>query len=470
MSELILGDFNESNVRSISSHLKEPDWLLRFRLKSFENFISLQPETNPLYTKYAFISQFNLSDFRYSLDFRNIDFKSTFEGYLLGNESNIAINGNEREIHFEVESEVASKGVIITSLNDALRKYESKLKELFARKFVKSEKEKYAAFVNAFFNTGTFVYIPRGTSLDKPLRKLLLTDKPDTSIVDQTFVFVEEDSSILFLQEEYSKNEDDRALYASNTDVFACRNTSVDLSSVHMLGPSMVSISNKGLGLEEGAKLTDSSLYLGSSISRSRTNYILSGRGAFVEGFEIYFTDARQRYDFETNLIHYSPDTTGSTHARGVLRGDSQSIYKGMIKINEVAKNSRSYLAHHAMILERTARSDAIPGLEIDTNEVKATHSASVAQLDEEQLFYLMSRGIEFEEAKKMIVMGFFEPVLSRIPVEETREGTRFMVEGKWYREKRKLSDRIAVLALSKEFKHEAREKEDIFERHYKYR
>ncbi len=469
MSEL-LGDFSESSIKEVSTSLKEPEWLLRFRLKSFEYFLSLPPETNPLYTKYAYVSQFNIPDFPYSGSGRQLDFRSTFEGYLIGNETNIAISANENVMHTELEADVEGRGVVVLPLSQAVSRYESRLREIFSRKVVRSENEKFAAFVNAFFNTGLYIHVPDGISLGKPLRKLRLTDRPETSIIDQTVIEVGEDSSLVFLEEEYSKNDSDKAIHASNLDVLGGRNSSVDISSVHMLGPEVVSITNRGLRLDEGCRITDSSLYLGSSVSRARTNFLLSGRGAFAEGFEIFFTDGKQRYDFETNLLHHSQDTTGSTHARGVLRGESQSIYKGMIKIVETAKNSRSYLAHHAMILERTAKSDAIPGLEIDTNEVKATHSASVAQLDEEQLFYLMSRGIEQEEARKMIVLGFFEPVLSRIPVEETREGTRFMIEGKWHREKRRLVDRISVLGFAEEARHEVRQKEDIFERHYKYR
>ncbi len=175
-------------------------------------------------------------------------------------------------------------------------------------------------------------------------------------------------------------------------------------------------------------------------------------------------------YDFESNLVHNSPDSTGSTQARGVLKGESQSIFKGMIRIGPTAKNSRAYLAHHAMLLERTAKSDGVPGLEILTNEVKATHSASVAQIDDEQLFYLMASGLTLDEAKKMIVLGFFEPVLSRVPVEQTREGARFMIEGKWEGERRRLVDRETLIAMTGEVEPEARPTEDIFERHYKYR
>jgi Fe-S cluster assembly protein SufB/Fe-S cluster assembly protein SufD len=199
-------------------------------------------------------------------------------------------------------------------------------------------------------------------------------------------------------------------------------------------------------------------------------NFNLNGRGSVAEGFEIFFTDSKQRYDFESNLVHNSPDSTGSTQARGVLKGSSQTIFKGMIKIGSLAKNSQAYLAHHAMLLERGAKSDAIPGLQIDTNEVKATHSASVAQIDEEQLFYLMARGLPLDESRKMVVLGFFEPVLSRVPIEQTREGARFMIEGKWNGEKSRLVDREALIAATGEAMPEVRQTEGIFERHYKYR
>ncbi len=123
------------------------------------------------------------------------------------------------------------------------------------------------------------------------------------------------------------------------------------------------------------------------------------------------------------------------------------------------------------MLLDKRTRSDAIPGLDIDTNEVKATHSASVAQIDEEQIFYLMARGLPQDEAKKIIVIGFFEPVLSRIPIEYAREGAKFTIEGKWAGERRRLVDKETLMALTGEVPDEERHTGgDIFERHYKYR
>ncbi|MDG6913802.1 MAG: Fe-S cluster assembly protein SufD [Nitrososphaerota archaeon] len=470
MSQASVSSFNEDLVRSTSESLGEPSWLRDARLDSFGHFTRLPPEKNPLYTKYAGLFGLSLEKFGVTQARSDIDFRSFFGGFLTGKESNILLQGNETQVHRELSEDLVSLGVNLMSFHDALREEETKVRKLIEARVVRSESDKFAAFVNAFFNCGTFVRVPRGVALDKPLRRMLLLDSPRTSVIEQNFVIAEEGARLVYLEEQYSKGASSPAFVAATTEILARPNSHVDFSSIQLLDDQTTHLSNKGVDVSADARATMSSLSLGASTSRSRTNFFLNGRGSFAEGFEIFFTDGKQRYDYETNLVHNSPDSTGSTQARGVLKGDSQTIFKGMIKIVNAAKNSRSYLAHHAMILERTAKSDGVPSLEIDNNEVKATHSASVAQIDEEQLFYLMARGLSPDEAKKMVVLGFFEPVLSRVPIEQTREGARFMIEGKWHGEKRRLVDREALLAATGEVTPEVKESEDIFERHYKYR
>ena len=470
MSQAAVGSFDEGLVRSLSESLGEPSWLMELRMKALSEFASLPPEKNPLYTKYVNVAGFDLSNFHMATGKSLVDFRSLFSGFLTGNETNILLQGNETHVHAELEPETASKGVLLLPLHEALATHEKVVRQMFERRVVKSTADRFSAFVNAFFNGGTFVYIPKGVSLTKPLRKMLLLDSPKTSVVDQTFIYADELSKVIFLEELYSKNSQDPSLVASTSEIHAGPGSHVDFSSIQLLDEETVHVSNRGVVTLNDSRATVSSLSLGAAVSRSRMNFYLDGRGSVAEGFEIFFTDSKQRYDFETNLIHNSPDSTGSTQARGVLKGESQSIFKGMIKIVREAKNSRSYLAHHSMILERSAKSDAVPGLEIDNNEVKATHSASVAQVDEEQLFYLEARGLALDEAKKMVVLGFFEPVLSRVPIEQTREGARFMIEGKWQGKKSRLVDRETLLAETGETTPEAKPAEDIFERHYKYR
>ena len=470
LTQTAMSSFDENLVRSISASLHEPSWLTDSRLEAFRQFVALPPEKNPLYTKYAGTFGFPLDGFGVVPGHAEVDFRSFFSGFLTGKESDIILQGNETQVHTELSPELTSKGVNLMSFHDALRQEEASVRKLIEGRLVKSEGDKFAAFVNAFFNGGAFVRVPAGVTLDRPLRRMLLLDSPRTSVIEQTFVIAEEQARLIYLEELYSKGPAAPAFVASTTEVLARPNSHVDLSAIQLLNDQTIHVANRGVGLSSDARATVSSLSLGAALERSRTNFHLNGRGSFAEGFEIFFTDGKQRYDYETNLIHNSPDSTGSTQARGVLKGESQSIFKGMIKIVNAAKNSRSYLAHHAMILERTAKSDGVPSLEIDNNEVRATHSASVAQIDEEQLFYLMARGLSPDEARKTVVLGFFEPVLSRVPIEQTREGARFMIEGKWQGEKRRLVDRETLLAETGELTPEVKESEDIFERHYKYR
>jgi Fe-S cluster assembly protein SufB len=470
MAQVATGVFTEDLAREISESLGEPSWLTRTRLDSFRLFSSLPPETNPLYTKYVSTFDLDVSGYPLSPTGSRPDFRSFFGGYLKGHESDIVLQANETVLHAELGEEAEKAGVRFSPLHEALKSDEAFVKKLFESRNVKSSSDKLAAFVNSFFNGGVVLRVPRGVELVKPLRRMLLVDAPKNSVIDQVFVVAEEESKLVFLEELYSKGPPSESLVASNTEVRAGPAAHIDYSSVQLLDEHLAHVSNRAVDVSNDARAVVSLLSLGGSASRSRMNFLLNGRGSLGEGYEIFFTDGKQRYDFETNLLHHSPDSTGSFQARGVLKGESQSIFKGMIKIVNAAKNSRSYLAHHAMILERTAKSDGIPSLEIDNNEVKATHSASVSQLDEEQLFYLMARGLPLEEAKQMVVLGFFEPVFSRVPLEETREGSRFMIEGKWKGEKRRLADREAFLAASGEAPPQAKPAEDIFERHYKYR
>ncbi len=465
-----VGAFTEEKVGALASAFGEPDWLRTFRSESLKEFLKLPLEISPLYTKYAGISAFDPAKFPVEPSLEKLDLRSHYGGYLTGKETNVILQGNSTTIHVDLDEALSKSGLEVLSIHEAISRNESLLKEIFRDKLVKSSGEKYAAFNNAFFNAGTFIRVPHGVEVPHPLRKILLVKNPGTSIVDQTIVYAEEASKLNFLEEMYTSTSETSYLVSSVLEVRAGASSHVDASSLQLLDDRATYLSNKEVGAAHDSRVNVTSILLGSQISRSRLNFDLNGRGANTEGFEVFFCNGKQRFDLESNLYHNSPDTTAALHARGVLKDESQSIFKGMIKITHDAKNASSYLAHHAMLLDKGARSDGIPGLDIDTNEVKATHSASVAQVDEEQVFYLMARGLSPDEARKMIVIGFFEPVLSRIPVEMAREGAKFIIEGKWYGERRRLIDRETLMAITGEAPVEVKHGSDVFERHYKYR
>jgi FeS assembly protein SufD len=488
VAQSAISHFNEEQVESISKSLGEPAWLREYRIEALGSFRSLPLETSPLYKKYENVSAFDPEGFpvmpvgagattrtrsaeETPEEGEHIDLRKHFEGYLTGKETNIILQGNSTTVHVDLDPEVEKTGLEVLSMTEAVSKHGSLLREIMGRRLADPSKEKYAAFNAAFFKTGTFIRVPRGVTVPAALRRLLVTRDPRSSIVEMTIIYAEENSKFSYLEEAYTAESTKEFLVSTTLDIFSQEGANVEVSALQLLDDNAVYLSNGGVSVATNAKASLASILLGGRITRGRFNLGLDGRGSSFEGYQVFFCDGQQRYDLDANLVHNSPDSSGSLTARGVLKGSSQSIFKGMVKIRKGAKNSHSYLAHHAMLLDKGARSDAIPGLDIDTNEVKATHSASVAQVDDEQVFYLMARGLPRDEARKLIILGFFEPVLSRIPIEFVREGAKFTVEGKWSGERRRLVDKETLIALTGEVPDEERHASgDIFERHYKYR
>ena len=203
-------------------------------------------------------------------------------------------------------------------------------------------------------------------------------------------------------------------------------------------------------------------------LSRYRIDYYLSGSGAQANDSEVIFGNNDQSFDIQSNVNHESPSTEARVIEKSILRDKSKSLFKGMIRIKESAGKSNSYLSGRSILLDKDAKSDAIPGLEIFTNDVKATHSASVAQIDEEQIFYLQSRCLDKKEAERTIVEGFLEP-LSRKMSYQVRAWIAYLIESKW--EGRELSiNTDEELRKFVEIEETRYDENAEIEQHYKYR
>jgi Fe-S cluster assembly scaffold protein SufB len=207
----------------------------------------------------------------------------------------------------------------------------------------------------------------------------------------------------------------------------------------------------------------------GTNLCRYKTDSIMKGPGASSEDVEIIFGTEKQLFDVSSNLDHGGYSTRGRVIVKSIMKDESKSLFKGMIKIRKDAKTSEAYLAGHAILLNKGSHSDAIPGLEIETNEVRATHSASVSQIDEDQIFYLMCRGLDRESAKREIVHGFVEP-LSRKMDPFVRSWINYLFENKWTGKPLLLKTDEVMAGILEVEKSRYKEAADIFEKHYKYR
>jgi Fe-S cluster assembly scaffold protein SufB len=230
-----------------------------------------------------------------------------------------------------------------------------------------------------------------------------------------------------------------------------------------------INFSNRKAFIDRDAKMSWYLGMFGTQLSRYKIDSIMKGPGSSGEDVEIIFGIGNQSFDVTSNLIHLGHNSRGRVLVKSVMKDTSKSLFKGMIKIEKDAKAAESYLAGHAILLDKGAKSDAIPGLEIQTNEVKATHSASVAQLDESQLFYLMCRGLSRDGAKREIVNGFLEP-LSRKMGPTIRAWINYLIENKWSGKSLMLKTDEAMEQILEIEKSRYRETQDLFEKHYKYR
>lgn len=457
----------ESAVEALSQSLNEPTWLRQYRLDALAQFRVLPDEQSNLYTKYGL----NLK-----LDFRELaktgsvtphssaqpiaEIASGIESgqYYVSTQTETIASKNVRSLE--------SKGVVFCDYHEALEKHEKILKTIFSDRAIKPKDDKYAALNSTLFSSAWLLYIPKHVRIEDPLRiRFYLNSlKPHFT---QTWIYAEEDSEVSLLTENYGA--DIPSVASEVVEAYLLDGSTVSYSNIQDYSQQTTVFSNSKALCYKDAQVHWTLGYFGGRVHRSRSESIFVKDGAGAEDVEVVFGDNEQRFDLVSDLSHVGQSTKGRILSNSVLTDKAQSVFKGMIRIGKQAKNSNAYLAGHAILLSEDAKSDAIPGLEILTNDVKATHSASVSQIDDEQIFYIMTRGLTESEAKKFIVMGFLEPAIARIKSEELRDTMRDLIEAKWYKQGGMLK-RTKREVLFEEDAQSQQQPRDIFEGHYKYR
>ena len=451
---------------------QEPEWLREFRVKSLNLFRKLPAELSNLYTKYVDLTGVDLE----SLNLAPAEpSKQQVEDVLSKLKSDRAITIFQIEsktFPAEIPEALRKEGVTFTDISTAIHDEPEFFRRYFLEKAILPEDDKFAALNNALFTSGFYLHVPKGIEVTVPFRVVTILDAEGHGFFSQNLVMADNRSKFTVLEELYSTRLTDpsrRSTYSGLSEVHLHEGAEVTYGSINNLSQNVNIFSNKKSIGEQDSKIVWSSGLLGGAYTRSRLESVMKGAGASSENVEVVFGAGTQRFDTVSNITHSGPNTSGHAIAKGVVKDKARSIFKGMIRIDKNAKNSRAYLAEHAMILSKDALADAIPGLEIETNEVKATHSASVSQINEEDIFYLRSRGLSEDEAKKLIIIGFFEPVVERISVPEIARRIRRIVDLKWsgvY----DFASSLTVPAFDDEYYEEGQKTHDIFEGHYKYR
>jgi len=465
MEQIALSALKSSLIDEISSSKNEPDWLKEYRKSSLSIYEELPVEVSPLYNKYTDAKRMNPKKISLSInsDSKIPNFLSERVEALKTETGVIQIGSNI--LSTNLSEELKTKGVILSSIDDALKQHHDIIEKVI--KSSNSNEDKYTALNNAAFNSGIFVYIPKNQIIDEPIHFLSCLSEDGISTITRNVIIVEDNAKANIVQELYSpKNEQQAYLELMNTSIGA--NSNLDVTTLQMMDQSSINFSTRNSQLAQDSKINWYLGLFGAMLSRYRIDYHLNGTGAMVNDSEVVFGNGEQSFDLNTIVNHNKESTEGKVVEKSILKDKSKSLFKGMIRINENAAHSNSFLSGRSILLDKGAKSDAIPGLEILTNDVKATHSASVAQIDEEQIFYLGSRCLSRAEAERIIVEGFLEP-LSRSMSYQVRAWIAYLIESKWEGKELSINNDEQLKALVEVEETRYNEHAEI-EQHYKYR
>ena len=461
-----LSTINTGHIDEISSSKNEPDWLKQYRRNSLSVYETLPIETSPLYNKYTDAKRMDPKQVSLSVSTTDI-IPNFLKKRLTELEKETCIIQIGTHIHkISISDELKSKGLVISSIEDAIKNNSELVKKSLESS--NANTDKFTALNNAAFNSGIFIHIPKNLILERPIHFVTCLSDDGLSVISRNIVFADESSKATIVQELYSSKSEKQQAYLELFNTNAGPNSHLDMTTLQMMDQSTVNFSTRRTDLGQDAKVNWYSGLFGSILSRYKIEYYLNGSGASANDSEVIFGNKEQSFDIQTDVNHEAPATEGRVVEKSILRNKSKSLFKGMIRIKENAAKSNSFLSGRSILLDKDAKSDAIPGLEIFTNDVKATHSASVAQIDEEQIFYLKTRCLSKQEAERTIVEGFLEP-LSRKMSFQIRAWIAYLIESKWD-EKELTINTDEELTKFVEVEETRYNEDSEIEQHYKYR
>ncbi len=330
----------------------------------------------------------------------------------------------------QLDETLAKKGVVFTDFRSAEKNHADLLAKLIG-KIVKPEDGKFAALASALAQNGILLYVPKNLVVKTPLHSVLWGPGADLAHFSHLVVYVEDGASVTYVHEAASPNEVGHAMHAGVVEIYVGKDANLRFVELQSWGRHVWNFSHERAHVERGGNLDWIFGAVGSRLTKNFSDLDLAGEGAVGRMSGFYFTDGTQHLDHDTQQNHLAPHTTSDLLFKGALKGKSRSVWQGMIYVAPGAQKTDGYQANRNLVLDEQARADSIPGLEILADDVRCTHGATVGKLEAEPLFYLKSRGIPQREAEQLVVEGFFDPIMQRIPFEGVRARFQQAIQAK---------------------------------------
>ena len=425
----------EEIVRRVSAGNSDPDWLLADRLAGLAAYTELPIETNPLFTLYVDLRAARWAELDPYLETGDAAYVS--EVVPEGAAALIEI-AEDRVVARGLSAEAREAGVVLDTFANVMRDRPQLVKGLVDGAAHLPDSDKFAQFARSHYALGLLIHVPRNVVLEQPIVVRWSAGQAGRALVSRSVIHIGENAHARILEEQVPSEAHDAASEAQSmwwgtSEVSLDQGAQLSFAGQQDFGAHTLVFINRHATLGQDAQLRWALASVGGELHKSRIDNRLVGRGSGVNQAEIVFGDGRQLADLTSYTRHIGHDTTGDLLSKGVFIDRARGYFKGMITIDRSAKGTDSFLGEFAMLLTKQARSVTIPSLEIDQPDVRrASHSSSVGPIDEDEIFYLMSRGIPRDVARKFIVMGFLEPVVARIPLAPAQDRLRARLEEKW--------------------------------------
>ncbi len=423
-------------VENISRMKGEPEWMLEFRLKGLAHFL-----TRPMPTWGADISGLDLDNIFYyvkptegskgSWDDVPDTIKNTFDklGIPEAERKFLAGVGAQYEsemVYHSILEHLEKQGVIFLSIEDGLRQHPDLFREYFGT-VIPIEDNKFAALNSAVWSGGSFVYVPKGVKVDLPLQAYFRLNIANVGQFERSLIIVDEGAQVHYVEGCTAPQYTTDSFHSGVIEIIVKKGARSRYSTIQNWSTNVFNLVTQRAKVYANATHEWVDANLGSKVTMKYPSCYLMEPGAHGEMLSMAFAGPGQHQDAGSKMIHFAPNTTSKVISKSISKGGGRASYRGLLKVNKGAVGVRSNTTCDALILDPQSRSDTYPSIEIDEDDVSIGHEASVSKVGEEQLFYLMSRGMSQEEATTMVVSGFIEPLVKELPMEYAVEMNRLI-------------------------------------------
>ena len=427
-------------VVALSGLKSEPDWMRARRLEAFDVYEKMpMPARTEEEWRRTDVSKLRLDGYvpfaanGHGVDALPAGLRPAADA---SNRAGLLVQHNSAAAARELREDLRSKGVIVTDLDTAVREHPDLVQRYFMTEAIPFTYNKFTALHAAFWSGGAFIYVPKNVEVALPVQGVLYADAPGLGIFGHTLIVADENARITYVEEYSSPAGDTPGFSSSVSELYLARGAQVRYVSMQEFAPDATTFSAQRAVARADSSLNWLVVNVGSSFVKSNVETHLLEPGASTEMLGLYFGNEKQFVDHHTLQEHIAPNCTSDLLYKGAVDDRARSVFSGMIRVHPGAQKTDAYQTNRNLLLSDDARADSIPNLEIGANDVRCSHGATVAPLDEDEVFYLQSRGIARPEATKIIVDGFFEPILSRIPLESIQERLRDFIDHKMGQER----------------------------------